>query len=69
MSELSPVAIQAAIPNSDQGMPVLFIGHGCPMNAIEDNEDSGFGLKLARNFPISGQYSAFSATGKPVTHR
>lgn len=29
-----------SLPLSDQKMPVLFVGHGSPMNAIEDNEFS-----------------------------
>ena len=32
--------LHAAFPASDQKMPVLFVGHGNPMNAIEDNEYS-----------------------------
>ena len=27
-------------PEQDQLMPVLFVGHGSPMNGIEDNEFS-----------------------------
>jgi 4,5-DOPA dioxygenase extradiol len=32
--------LRAAFPDSDRKMPVLFVGHGNPMNAIEDNEYS-----------------------------
>lgn len=32
--------LQAAFPEIDQRMPALFVGHGNPMNAIEDNEFS-----------------------------
>ena len=32
--------LQARFPDSDQKMPALFVGHGSPMNAIEDNEFS-----------------------------
>ena len=28
------------LPTSDSKMPLLFVGHGSPMNAIEDNEFS-----------------------------
>jgi aromatic ring-opening dioxygenase catalytic subunit (LigB family) len=27
----------AQAPDSSEPMPVLFVGHGSPMNAIEDN--------------------------------
>ena len=32
--------LHAKFPDSDQKMPALFVGHGSPMNAIEDNEFS-----------------------------
>ena len=32
-------------------MPVLFVGHGSPMNGIEDNEFSQHWLKLAKEIP------------------
>src|SRR5512140_900938 len=32
--------LNAAFPDSDQKMPTLFVGHGNPMNALEDNEYS-----------------------------
>ncbi|QFY43400.1 4,5-DOPA dioxygenase extradiol [Candidatus Methylospira mobilis] len=32
-------------------MPVLFIGHGSPMNAIEDNEFSRAWSRIAQSFP------------------
>ena len=32
-------------------MPVLFIGHGNPMNAIEDNEFSAYWKKLGKEIP------------------
>ena len=32
--------LKAAFPDSDSKMPALFVGHGSPMNAIEDNEFS-----------------------------
>jgi 4,5-DOPA dioxygenase extradiol len=30
--------IADSLPETGQKMPVLFVGHGSPMNAIEDNE-------------------------------
>lgn len=35
------------LAETDSTMPVLFIGHGSPMNAIEDNEFSQYWKKLA----------------------
>jgi 4,5-DOPA dioxygenase extradiol len=56
-----PAAVQAmnlnALQNATQDlktspkMPVLFIGHGSPMNGIEDNEYSASWAKLAREIP------------------
>ncbi len=36
---------------SNKKMPVLFVGHGSPMNAIEDNEFSQGWLKIGRGLP------------------
>jgi 4,5-DOPA dioxygenase extradiol len=42
--------LHRAFPYSDQKMPTLFVGHGSPMNALEDNEytrawaEIGYGL-------------------------
>ena len=36
----------------EQLMPVLFIGHGSPMNGIEDNEFSGRWVKMAQEIPV-----------------
>jgi 4,5-DOPA dioxygenase extradiol len=35
----------------DQKMPVLFVGHGSPMNAIEDNEFSQRWRKMSKELP------------------
>lgn len=35
----------------NQKMPVLFIGHGSPMNAIENNEYTHGWEKIAKNIP------------------
>lgn len=32
-------------------MPVLFVGHGSPMNAIEDNQYTGKWIEIARRIP------------------
>lgn len=35
-------------PETDNKLPVLFVGHGSPMNGIEDNEFSQYWKKLAQ---------------------
>ena len=37
--------------NSTEPMPVLFIGHGTPMNAIEDNQFSKVWRQMAEILP------------------
>jgi 4,5-DOPA dioxygenase extradiol len=39
------------LTEEDQLMPVLFMGHGSPMNGIEDNEFSRYWKKLANEIP------------------
>ena len=43
--------LTAAFPETDQKMPVLFVGHGSPMNAIEDNRFSQDWLKTTGILP------------------
>lgn len=38
-------------PDTEDRMPVLFVGHGSPANAIEDNEFSRAWLETARSLP------------------
>jgi 4,5-DOPA dioxygenase extradiol len=40
-----------AAPDTQATMPALFIGHGNPMNAIEDNEFSRAWAEVARSLP------------------
>lgn len=40
------------LPEQDEYMPVLFIGHGSPMNAIEDNEFSRRWATMAKEIPV-----------------
>jgi len=40
-----------SLPTQDIKMPVLFMGHGSPMNGIEDNEFSQYWSKLAKEIP------------------
>lgn len=37
-----------SLPENGELMPVLFVGHGSPMNGIEDNEFSRYWTKLAQ---------------------
>lgn len=39
-------ALAESLPEQDQVMPVLFVGHGSPMNGIEDNEFSARWRKM-----------------------
>ncbi len=39
------------LPQQDNRMPVLFVGHGSPMNGIEDNEFSRRWAELGREIP------------------
>ncbi len=40
------------LKEQDGYMPVLFVGHGSPMNAIEDNEFSQRWAKMAKEIPV-----------------
>jgi 4,5-DOPA dioxygenase extradiol len=40
------------LKEQDALMPVLFMGHGSPMNGIEHNEFSAYWAKLAKELPI-----------------
>lgn len=40
------------LQEQDSLMPVLFVGHGSPMNAIEDNEFSQRWAKMAKEIPV-----------------
>lgn len=44
-------SLAGALPEQDVPMPVLFIGHGSPMNGIEDNVFSEQWQKLGREIP------------------
>jgi 4,5-DOPA dioxygenase extradiol len=43
--------LHVAFADSDQKMPALFVGHGSPMNAIENNEFSRAWAELGRTLP------------------
>ncbi|MEN7549234.1 4,5-DOPA dioxygenase extradiol [Rapidithrix thailandica] len=40
-----------SLPEQGKSMPVLFIGHGSPMNGIEDNENSRYWAQLGKEIP------------------
>lgn len=44
-------ALKTVLPETDAIMPVLFVGHGSPMNGIQDNEFSNYWKKLATEIP------------------
>lgn len=46
-----------------QKMPVLFIGHGSPMNAIEENEYTRTWRKIAERIPKPKTILSVSAIG------
>jgi len=53
MSNLSQLKnLTADLRTGDELMPVLFIGHGSPMNGIEDNEFSGKWAEIGRTLPV-----------------
>jgi 4,5-DOPA dioxygenase extradiol len=49
------------LPIRDYLMPVLFVGHGSPMNGIEDNEFSRTWSKLAQEIPMPAAVLVISA--------
>jgi hypothetical protein len=49
--------------NSSPRMPVLFVGHGSPMNAIEDNPWSRAFRALGTSLPDPGRSSRSRRTG------
>ncbi len=49
------------LQQQEQLMPVLFIGHGSPMNGIEDNEFSRRWKKMAEEIPVPAAVLVVSA--------
>ncbi|HRG90609.1 MAG TPA: 4,5-DOPA dioxygenase extradiol, partial [Chitinophagales bacterium] len=41
----------SGLPVTGKKMPILFVGHGSPMNAIEDNEFSRRWAQLGKEIP------------------
>lgn len=50
----------SALPQSDI-MPALFMGHGSPMNGIEQNEFSAKWYEIAQNIPAPNAVLVVSA--------
>ena len=50
-----------SLPALDQRMPVLFVGHGSPMNGIEDNEFSQRWKNMAKEIPTPKAVLVISA--------
>jgi 4,5-DOPA dioxygenase extradiol len=50
-----------ALPLLDIKMPALFVGHGSPMNAIEDNEFSRAWIGLGKSLPVPKAILCISA--------
>ena len=51
----------ASLKEREQLMPVLFVGHGSPMNGIEDNEFSRRWSQMAREIPLPSAVLVISA--------
>lgn len=53
MANLSEIKnLTARLPVQGELMPAFFIGHGSPMNGIEDNEFSGKWAEIGRTLPV-----------------
>jgi len=53
MANLSEIKnLTASLPVLGELMPAFFIGHGSPMNGIEDNEFSGKWAEIGRTLPV-----------------
>jgi heptosyltransferase-2 len=52
------------LPEQDEEMPVLFIGHGSPMNAIEDNEFTKGWKAIAKTIAKPKLYPTFKQFSK-----
>jgi 4,5-DOPA dioxygenase extradiol len=51
MTDTDAIRTLAEAPDVEKPMPVLFVGHGSPMNAIEDNEFSRAWGEVAKTLP------------------
>jgi 4,5-DOPA dioxygenase extradiol len=53
--------LRATFPDSDQKMPVLLVGHGNPMNALEDTEYSRAWAEVGKSLPRPSAILCISA--------
>ena len=61
--------LNAAFPESDHTLPVLFVGHGNPMNALEDNEYSRAWAQVGQSLPVPTAILCVSAHWETIgTH-
>lgn len=62
MSSLSSLkSVTDQLSSSAQKMPVLFVGHGSPMNGIENNPFSNYWKQLAKDIPTPQAVLCISA--------
>lgn len=54
-------AFSEALPSPEEKMPILFVGHGSPMNAIEDNEFSKRWQQMGQEIPVPAAVLCISA--------
>jgi 4,5-DOPA dioxygenase extradiol len=53
--------LNAKFSDTDQRMPALFVGHGSPMNAIEDNDFSRAWAQVGKSLPKPNAILCISA--------
>ena len=53
--------LSASLPKTGQKMPILFVGHGSPMNGIENNQFTETWLQLAKEIPLPNAVLCISA--------
>lgn len=53
--------LSSSLPKNGQKMPVLFVGHGSPMNGIETNQFTETWMELAKQIPLPKAVLCISA--------
>ena len=62
MGSINPIkALAETLPENGTLMPTLFIGHGSPMNALEENEFTRSWVKLGKEIPTPKAVICISA--------